>query len=268
MRATVGFIVAALIGGVFSLPGISHAAPQILALVETQAPMPLICENGVCSAQFTAYCLQEHRDTPKYKAAYVPAPSTSLKLIVTDKAGHRRELPLRDRVTIRAERTFVAVSLSIPEEDIRAFGGVSAAISVGPMATLLPVPVTGDPHPQTAAELSAFIGANRKIARDVYSSRSASAELVRRTGRMINALPASGDVPEAVRRDLWSATFGAPPEAATGPGSAEARAAFEDCRRDINDYVMFGMRACLSRYHDDAMITTTKEVWKTLNTGS
>ncbi|MDA0239172.1 MAG: hypothetical protein O3A84_03975 [Proteobacteria bacterium] len=234
----------------------------------TAEPTELRCENGVCSAQFTAFCLQEHRDIPKPGTAYKAAENSPLKLVVTDRSGRKRSVLLGDHVVIRTERTFVAVRLSVPEAIIKSFGGVTAAISVAPSSSLLPVPVAGDLNPQTVTETADFTGPHRGTAQRVLASRHASAELVSRTARLINALPVKGDAPKSLRDKLWKQVFGSEPATVTGRGAVLAREAFEDCRRDINSYLMDGMRSCLTRYHDDAMITTTHEIWKAIKTGS
>ena len=46
------------------VPTQSKAAPQVLALLETDTPTALNCDAGVCKAEFTTYCLQRERDFP------------------------------------------------------------------------------------------------------------------------------------------------------------------------------------------------------------
>ncbi|MEN8195700.1 MAG: hypothetical protein ABFS30_04185 [Pseudomonadota bacterium] len=61
----------------------AFAAPQILALLETDGPAPLICEDGKCSAEFSGFCLQKERPDPKYGTQY-HAEGGDLTLVVTD----------------------------------------------------------------------------------------------------------------------------------------------------------------------------------------
>jgi hypothetical protein len=51
--------------------GALAAPPQILGLVATATPTPLSCENGKCWAEFSAFCLQKHRQAPDEKTAYL-----------------------------------------------------------------------------------------------------------------------------------------------------------------------------------------------------
>ena len=73
-----GIVLSLVIGGVIG--GRASAAPQILGLVATTAPTPLTCSDGMCSAQFSAFCLQQHRISPTAGTAYRPAKGTALTL--------------------------------------------------------------------------------------------------------------------------------------------------------------------------------------------
>jgi len=48
---TLGIVSSLVIGGRAS------AAPQILGLLATNSPTPLTCNDGICSAHFSAFCL-------------------------------------------------------------------------------------------------------------------------------------------------------------------------------------------------------------------
>ena len=49
-----------------SLMGMSTAAatPQMLAVAALENPQNLVCENGVCSVELSAICLQKNRRFP------------------------------------------------------------------------------------------------------------------------------------------------------------------------------------------------------------
>ena len=66
------------------------AAPQILGLVATAAPMPQTCGDGVCAAEFSAFCLHRHRTMPVAGIAYRPAEGAELTLTVTGPGGVKR----------------------------------------------------------------------------------------------------------------------------------------------------------------------------------
>ena len=82
---TLGIVLSLVIGGRAS------AAPQILGLLATNAPTPLTCNDGICSAQFSAFCLQQHRKSPTAGTAYRPAKRTALTLTAVDEVVTRRK---------------------------------------------------------------------------------------------------------------------------------------------------------------------------------
>ena len=73
--------------------GGAAAAPQILGMVATAEPMPLVCAGGTCSAEFSTFCLQDKRVPPRPGTAYTVAGGGGLTLVVTATDGSERRLP-------------------------------------------------------------------------------------------------------------------------------------------------------------------------------
>jgi len=109
----------------------SSAAPQILGLVVTMAPTPLLCGDRVCKAEFTSFCLQKERDVPHVSWAYEVAGGKSLHLVVIGRDGVEHRIAAAPHMTIRAHRGFAAVELSLSREKLVELGGVSVSIDVG-----------------------------------------------------------------------------------------------------------------------------------------
>ncbi|MBT5110054.1 MAG: hypothetical protein HOM25_15355 [Rhodospirillaceae bacterium] len=69
-------VFAFVISGIF-LTGLSYspatAAPQALALVDSAGEVTLQCQDGDCTATFSAYCLQKSRAMPFSGTVYKPA---------------------------------------------------------------------------------------------------------------------------------------------------------------------------------------------------
>lgn len=63
-----------------SAPGIAAAAPQILGLVASTAPVPMTCTAGQCSAEVPAFCLQRERTMPRIGTAYRAGPGSRITL--------------------------------------------------------------------------------------------------------------------------------------------------------------------------------------------
>ena len=82
------------------LRGQATAATQILGLAATGGPVPLHCEDGRCTAEFSSFCLQRDRKGPGFEAQYRVGDGQDLTLVVVDGAGVERRLAAAGLVTI------------------------------------------------------------------------------------------------------------------------------------------------------------------------
>ncbi len=112
-------LLAASFGWLLGWSAPAAAAPQILALVATDGPVPLSCKDGVCQATLSALCLQKDRAPPASGQLYDPARAEHVTLVVTDGQGRSRSVPVQGRLRIESERTFVAVRFVLPEAAIK-----------------------------------------------------------------------------------------------------------------------------------------------------
>ena len=251
-----------------ALPGTIRAAPQILGLLATAEPTSLHCEAGVCSAEFSAFCLQENRKIPVPGTAYAPAGKTRLDLVLTAADGRRWRLPAAPHASVESRHSFATVRISLSRRTLEDLGGVAASISVSRLASLIPIAERDDPDPLRAAEIADITGPKRLIASAMVETTADDVIVAQKTVRLINALPARGGVPAARRNARWHDVFGAKPAGDGKPALRRAVAAFEDCRRVVNRRFHPDMRSCLQRYHDDAMVDVTRKVWNALKPGS
>lgn len=247
--------------------GPATAATQILGLAATGGPVPLVCEDGHCTAELSSFCLQRERKIPGFEAPYRVGDGQDLTLVVVDKGAERR-LPAADLVTIRTARGYTAVTVSIAERDLAALGATEAAIAVGQRISLLPLPTAEDPLPPTAEEAAFAIGQARAVAADFFDGGDGKAGAARLLGRLINAAPAHRRLSPDRRRDLWHRVIGAAPEHATGSAVRQAAALFGACQRDLAERRMFGLRNCLQGRHDELLIDLNLGFWNRLLPGS
>ncbi len=238
------------------------AAPQILGLVASVEPTKLQCVNGICSGEFSAFCLQEHRKSPSAGTAYLPSKNTQLTLSVAGK-----QIPLQSQAKYTSIRNYTAVQISLPEQLVQSFGAGPASLSVGKMASLIPVAKNGDPNPISRQEIDAFTGPLRGHAGRASADSNPSIEAARLVSRMVNALQKNGDADEATRLGLWQKEIGQRSWRVTDKAYKHASKAFRVCKGDFNRHGLDGMRSCLEIYHDSAMTDVTKKVWKELKPG-
>ena len=273
-RRLIGISLAAFAATALMLAPPAYAASQILGLIASAEPTKLTCENGLWSAEFSSFCLQEHRKAPNPGTAYVPSKGSDLSLIVTAADGTTKTLPAARFVKVESLRTFTAVSVSLTESTLRALGGKSVAIKVGKMASVVPVASPTDTQPMSAAEIIQFTGPVRAMAETVRNPASAAMMTAQLSNSLVNTLPISRPPSDSEYQQIWDrAVRNLPP----GDGTSEAlrylKREYRDCRFIASldgGYSMFGtsVRTCIGGVHDEIMQDFTKEVWKTVRTGS
>ena len=106
------------------------AAPQALGLLATgKTPVELKCVDGICSAEFSAFCLQQDRTVPKNGTAYRQTEGSELRLVLTAPDGTHRAVPASG-LAFRSVRGFAAVVVSIPEAVVKVAGATRIVLSV------------------------------------------------------------------------------------------------------------------------------------------
>jgi hypothetical protein len=155
MRIPTRFLLLALTLGVFTLSSTSSfAAPQVLGLIASAEPIPLTCEDGMCSAEISSTCLQKSRSAPVLGTAYKPAKDTQITLVVTDASGAQKTLPVAKHVEINSFSMYHSVVIRVPEKFVTGPGNGKASLSVGRLASAIPVAIKGDPRPFNRARNS------------------------------------------------------------------------------------------------------------------
>ncbi len=264
MRMPMLFSATALVGvtllvAAYPLVG-AHAAPQVLALLATDGPTALKCEDGRCAAEFSAYCLQRERPDPDDGIAY-RATDDGMTLIVSAGDGTRREIPAADHVSIVTERSYTAVRVSLPERLLQEWNATQVALEVGPRVTLIPLPIADDPEPQTEADIALAVGPQRSVGERLVDRSSPDSDVVRITNVLINALPERGRVTPDQRGSLWARVI-APRAAALPAASVEsAGAVYDRCQRKVSIGRYFSLRRCLEAAHDALMVGLNSKYW-------
>jgi hypothetical protein len=257
--------IVSLLGTVFiaiALPASgAMAAPQILALLATAGATPLACEDGICTGQFSGFCLQRERPTPGRNAAY-RVDGGELTLVLTDAEGGIRRLPAADHVTITTERSYTAVRISIPEALRREWGAVSIALEVGEKVALTPIPKTGDGNPQSESDIALAVGPLRALGDRIVDQNEQEAGAVRLTNSLINALPAHGRTSPDGRTGLWEKVVAPRSDAFPRASVSRARSVYDRCLAKVDRGTFFNLRQCLEVGHDSIMLDLNVKYWK------
>lgn len=245
----------------------AQAAPQILALLSTESPVPLDCRDGQCTAMLTAICLQKDRVPPAPETAYEPIGITqNLKLVATGADGRVRDLPGKGEMTIVSQRNFLSVRVTVPQETLTRLGAAALAVSVGKGVSLLPAPIPNDPNPQTEKEIAHTTGALRNEAAWLDDPNDAYSSQARIANRVLSMLPASGTVESTEARRAFEQVA----RANHGkPGMKEFGEVYKRCE-DTRGWSIYGrnIRECVESWHDSLMMERNVEYWERTGAGS
>ncbi len=261
------------LGFVFSIPlgfigGAAWAAPQILGVVASAKPVPLTCSYGTCTAEFSAFCMQQHRVSPRGGTPYRTAKGTNLTLVTTLPDGTSREVVVNDQVSIKSKRGHFAVRVSLPESAVGSFDGKAPALAISSLASLVPLAQVGDKTPLTKSEIAIVTGIQRKIVAKALSADEDQEAIAAGTmTRLISALPRWGRVSAERRQNLWRDIVGPEPTSSSNIGLQNAAKEFRYCKHWADTGRGYGLRHCLEEMHDFKADNITKKAWKAVLPG-
>ena len=248
--------------------GSAQAAPQVLGLVATKAPVPLTCMGGLCEAEISAFCLQQDRPQPGTSTVYKAVKPSMVTLLITQRDGTVRKRPLGGLAVMTSARGQFAVRIEMREAIKNRLNAKHIAVVVGPLASAAPIPYEGDRNPLTMDEVDMAAGPLRKAARPLIDEEGHDyAAAARIINKMVNTLPPSGPVDRRTVGSVWRKTIGS--MRASSRNSVSVRTAAQHYRwcRSIHD-AGGHFRPCLQRAHDGTMSRVNLEYWKIVNAGS
>jgi hypothetical protein len=244
----------------------ARAAPQVLGLVASLRPTPMLCDVQGCRADLSAFCLQQPRSDPPPGTVYHPAPGTRLTLVVTGPDGATRRLDAAPYLSFVDNRGFVSITALLKPADLARLGAAAVAVEVGLDATLLPDAQVGDASPQSADELALATGAYRNKAETYFDRPGRNSDAIRLTNAMINEIPAGSRSRSDTDGHLLARTLddyrGAPVDPA---GVSLAEGIHQSCvtKADFTHQVD-SMRSCLEGSHDILSTHTNIDFWNSL----
>jgi len=230
----------------------AQAAPQVLALVATGAPVPLHCADDNCLVELPSLCLQPERRAPQAGRAYRPWQAADIRVVGAGADGAPQSLPLPAAASLTAARTHVAVRLSLPRDWVERHFGAGAGVEVHHTAALVPVPAADDLKPLQPAEVAQAATGQARLAAGVVSADGPRRIAVRLTTQLINALPAAADAETQVR--AWRRAVADLPAADRRAETLTlARFQFDYCRYNAANGLSADLRDCLAAQQDGAL---------------
>ncbi|HXV25791.1 MAG TPA: hypothetical protein VED46_16235 [Alphaproteobacteria bacterium] len=233
------------------------AAPQILGVVASMAPMPLACKDQTCTAQLSAFCLQRERDVPPGWTVYHAADPGAFILTATRADGSSVRIPLDERIGFTSAFGFASARVTVPAALLEEWQAVALAIEVSPSAVLVPMPVAGDSNPQSEAEIALATGPLRQVASRHFDSPSTERDAAQLVEAMVNGFPVHSWEGRVDRAAVWERQVTpALKEAASPKSIALARSIYEKCLPQS-----YGMRQCLELKHMNLLSDATRAYW-------
>ena len=253
----------------FFQPEAHAATPQILGLVATAEPTELKCADGVCSAAFSSFCLQQDKPIPEAGTTYRAAAGSPLMLVYTDESGAAHEIDASTFVSIDSERRFASVRISVPETARDALGAATLALRVGDHASAVPAEAADDPSTLMMAEIHRYTATLRQLADWLFDRTSDTAVAAATALRLANAAErAAPETPIDVAA-LWHATLGEVPSPEAAPGIAAVARELEGCVTQAGGGLTgSGASACLQTIHEVHIARANVRVWTGLQAGS
>jgi hypothetical protein len=247
-----------------SLTAPASAAPQILGVVASIAPMPLTCSGETCIAQLSAFCLQRQREVPAEKTAYNAADPQAFTLIASRADGSTFQVPLTDQVAFSSAFGYASVRVSVPHALLDQLHATSIAIEAAAGAAVVPVAVAGDPDPQSNAEIALTTGPLRELASRHFDAPSTERDAAQVIEAMVNGLPIRFWEGPENRSTLWDRQVTAQlQDAASAEAIALARSVYEGCLPNS-----YSMRQCLELKHMNLLSDANRAYWDEASPGS
>ena len=243
--------------------GVVCAAPQILALVATDGAVALECREGKCAADFSAICLQRDRVPPSLGTAYTVTGGENLRLFAAFPDGTTRMLASAEGVSVESVRGFSAVRISVPAN--AAEGATALALEVGGGVSLVPVPLAGDPDPQSAEEVALYTGALREAAAWIDDPSNLAADAARITNRLNNALRAKATDDRRASDSVFEEVMG---EFEGHAALSDVRNAYRMCAHRVARGFVYSTRYCMQEWHDGVLSRLNQRYWELNGPGS
>jgi hypothetical protein len=246
----------------------AQAAPQSLALVATDRPVHLSCSDGVCGAEFTAFCLQPERNAPAPGTKYTMTRKSRVAVNAFTSDGRKIALDPHESLRFRAWRGHTAIQVSLAPGLKQRLDLQSVAIELAAHVVLAPEAVPGDDNPISADELALVEGALRPAGTALVDNDPESMAAARLTNRLVNLLPGY-ETDAAGTAKHWRTLMVTARRDGLRPMAVRyAQNAYDLCRYYADRVVPGDMRRCLQGQHDRMMKRLNSKYWKAIRTGS
>ena len=242
----------------------AQAAPQILGLIASIAPVEMTCSGETCTAQLSAFCLQRERDVPVERTSYRAADPGAFTLVARRADGSSLSIPIDERVAFTSAFGYASVRISVPAAVLAEAGAASLAIEVASTAAVVPTDVAGDPNPLSEDEIALATGPLRALASRHFDTPSTARDAAHLIEAVVNGFPVQSWEGAVDRAGLWDRQVTPALDTAASPDAlALARSVYENCLPSS-----YSMRQCLELKHMNLLSDANRAYWDEASPGS
>jgi len=253
--------------GVMVLPLTAEAAPQLLGVVATAAPLKLQCEGQTCAVELTTFCLQSERDTPDRHYVYSVHDLSKFRIVARDAAGSLTDVSL-PAAKIRSERGYTSARIEFSNNHLTSRGLKAEGLKVAAGGLLVAMPVAGDPNPIRDKEIEFAMTSLQPVADRIFKLHGTEVEAIKVVSRLLSETPSSGRMAKHDRENLWQNTFNESPRESVGQGMHRAADVLGYCQYRTSQGRFFSVRRCLEQRLDGMMMNVNTDYWKAVKPGS
>lgn len=235
-------------------PALAGEPPQALGLVATAEPIPINCEGTHCTANLSAFCLQQKRRSPSPTDRYRQAAAGKAVITAKSRSGETITVDGLD-MTFQPDPEYTSVRVSIAHKDIAHLDANTLRVAVGNQASLLPVGYT------LGADADAAVGPHREVAAQFFENNTERTEAVQMVNRLINALPRTARTGQAERQSLWDKTQKLQSEHKVEEWIGTL---YRNCGKAADMSPRLTLRKCLANWHHRSLSKTNKTFWSAL----
>jgi hypothetical protein len=240
------------------------AAPQILGVVASIAPVEMSCTGETCTAQLSAFCLQRHREVPGEHTAYHAADHRAFTLLARRADGSSVRVPVDGRIGFTSAFGYASVRVSAPARLLAELDASSLAVEVSQAAALVPAPVAGDPDPLGPDEVALATGPLRALASRHFDTPSTERDAAHVIEALVNGFPVQSWDGSVDRAGLWARQVTPALHSAALPEAvALASSVYENCLPSS-----YSMRQCLELKHMNLLSDANRAYWEEASPGS
>ena len=244
----------------FFMGSTAVAAPQALGLVATNGGIELNCKGAGCSADFTAFCLQQDRASPNRGTPYQIG-SGQIEVAGLTATGDTVKLDPEQSLVLESRRKHMALRVIVPESTLQSHGIVSVSINVKDNVVLLPRHQSGDSNPHSKAEVAMLSQSMRQIGSTYVDGNQDRIVAARILGDVINGLPERGKADDLTRQQLWNDAISRAGDQVPHQGINRAKGIYRLCKWTAGRGTP-NMRNCLENHHDEFIKFLNSKYWK------